>query len=454
MTAIRRRLALFLGVVALTLGLALAVTLLRPSRYMATAEIIVDMATAPGAGAVSADDRLSTEMAILRSREMAHQVAMALHLGDARAETDRLMKGLSVTRPDQTYALAIGFTDADPEVAARIANAYARAYAGEGGRPATAEVSARGRMDARIISLAEPPLTSTASRLWVNLAVALVIGLILGAIAAIMTERRFSGLTGSAEIEKRLGLYHLGSVPTLSSVLPEAASPLQAVVDAPMSGFAESFRSVMLAARHVGGKGTQVIAITSSLPNEGKSTIAACLARTTAMGGESVLLIDCDSRRRDVSAMFGATATAAGLQDVLRLEKTLDEALIRDEASGACILPLTGGPEEISELLGGPAMDQLIAEVRRRFKRVLIDTAPILPISATRALVSMADITVMVVRWRTTADHAVQTALRMLPAEHVRIGGVVLSQVDMRRQVKYGRGDQTFYYQQYSKYYS
>lgn len=465
--AIRRRLRLFLAVLAGALVIAGLGLLLLPPRYTAVAEVVLDTSGgAIGRAPVDGESRAAAEMRIVGSREMAAAVAAALRLdgsllgqrgsagGLDRQIVDRLERDLSVEQLPGTYSLAIGYTARDPRLAARIANEYAAQYSSgrlAGTAPAASPLD---RPYARIISRAEPPLSPSWPRPLPVLALALLAGLIGGAVAAVVAERSFAGVTSGGEIQARLGLPYLGSVPTLKSVLPEASSPLDAVVSAPMSGFAEAFRGVMMAIRHAGGRGTQVIAISSALPNEGKTTVAACLARSVALGGDAVVLIDCDARRRDSSAAFGLTDRRPGLIEVLRYEATLDEALVRDAESGAWILPLTGPAAEISDLLAGPAMVALIEDLRRRFKRILIDTAPILAISTTRAIATMADLLVMVVRWRVTADHAVLAALRLLPGEHVRIGGVVLAQVDVHRQVKIGHGDPTFYYKQYSKYYS
>ncbi|WP_197277259.1 tyrosine-protein kinase domain-containing protein [Sphingomonas profundi] len=471
LSAVRRRIGIFLAVLGTAIAVALAASLLQPSLYTASAEVLLD---ASGGGRGPAGDGAGDEMLILRSREMAVAVARGVRpdaaaldargpvarlIGGAAADgerqvVDRLIAGLAVSRMADTYALTIAYTARDPAVAARIANEYARQYVA--GRLAGMEGTASplDRPFARIISGAEPPLLPSSPRPLRAVALGALAGLLLGIVAALLAERRFAGITSGRDIGERLGLSHLGSVPTLKSVLPQAASPLEAMVSAQSSGFAEAFRGVMMAIRHAGGRGTQLIAISSALPNEGKTTVSACLARSIALGGESVVLIDCDARRRDTTALFGLSASRPGLVEVLRYEATLDEALVRDEASGAWILPLTGPAEEISELLAGQGMVALLEDLRRRFKRVLIDTAPILAISATRAIATMADVTVLVVRWRATADHAIMAAAKLLPSEHVRIAGVVLAQVDLARQTKFGHGDPTFYYEQYSKYYS
>lgn len=490
-TTLRRQVRLFCVVLGATVLIVGLLTLLQVPRYVATAEVLLlthggEAGTPTGPADAEALDQ--TELRIILSREMAGAVAATLHLdrdtgfaddesgrlGDrimrvlgtrraapapasghtTRFMLDRLQRGVRVEPIAGTYSLAISFASTDPQRAAQIANAYARLYTAASPADRALPPSRLDRPGARLISEAEPPLSAASPRVLANMVLALLIGAILGCVAAFVAEYRFTGLTSSGDIGTRLGLVHLGSVPMLASVLPHASDPLAAVVDEPLSAFAEAFRSIFLTIRQVGGRNTQVIAITSSLPNEGKTTVAGCLTRSIALANEPVVLIDCDARRRDTSTLFAQPGVRPGLAQVLRFEATLDEALIRDAPSGAWILPLTGPPADLSDLLGGTAMAGLLEDLRRRFKRIVIDTAPVLPISGTRALATHVDLVVMVARWRATTTHAINAALHLLPDRDVRIGGIVLSQIDMRKTGNYGEEDAAFYYKQYEKYYS
>lgn len=501
--ALRRRRTWFLAITGAFAVGALLVSLAQAPLFTATAEVVVDAGDAqdgpPTDTARSAEEIANTDMVRIASRATARAVAAALrldrdpdfarrtgagdaiirrlrHLAGAAASPpravapqeamtrsiDRLVAGLALAHVAETYSVTIGYAAETPRLAARIANEYARQYAAW--RPdrddaqrdvATPPGSADpARASGRIISEAELPLSPSSPRPVRTLAIALAIGALLGAGAAFAVERLFDGLTSGDEVEDRLGLLHLGSVPDLASVLPDAHLPLAAVVEYPMSGFAESFRSVLNAVRDTSTRRAQVVAITSALPNEGKSTIAGCLARSVALGGDRIVLVDCDARRRDVSAMFDDAGRRPGLAEVLRGEATLDEALVHDAASSAWILPITGPPVEMSALLAGPPMAALIEELRQRFARVLIDTAPVLALAETRVIATMVDLVIIVVRWRVTADHAVRAAVKLLPRAQGQIAGVVLSRVDMRKQARYALGDASSYYRQYSKYYS
>ena len=309
------------------------------------------------------------------------------------------------------------------------------------------------RADARVISPAVPPRYPTSPRPLLSLFLALVFGSALGLGAAFLAEMLFSGFTTGDDVETKLDLRYLGGVPALGSVLPKARSAIDAVVQEPMSGFAEAFRNLRTSLHYAGGGQARVVAITSALPKEGKTTTAICLARTIALGGERVVLVDCDARQRGISRMFREADDRPGLIEVLRGTATLDDALLLDVPSGAWSLRMARAEREIGDLLTGEAMSELLAELRRRFDHVLLDTAPVLPIADTRALTTLADQVLFVARWRSTPDHAVKAALRLLPLNYVRIAGVALSRVDMRKQGKFGHGDASYYYSQYADYY-
>lgn len=310
------------------------------------------------------------------------------------------------------------------------------------------------RPEARVTSYADLPMVPTSPRVALNLILALVIGTGLGIAAAFVSEMMFSGLTTATDVEARLHVRCIGSIPLLKSVMPRAGAPIQAVLDSPSSGFAEAFRNLRASTNYVVGARQQVLMMTSALPREGKTTTSTCLARLCALNGESVVLVDADMRQRGVTRLVRGAEDRPGLLQVLRGEASLDSALIHDEKSGAYILPISEMSEDVGNLLIGPEMDRLLETLRERFHLVILDAPPLLPIADTRSLAAKADAVVMIVRWRSTPDHAVRAALRMLPHRHVPIAGIVLTQVDVRKQAKFGYGDGAFYYDQYKHYYA
>jgi capsular exopolysaccharide synthesis family protein len=201
------------------------------------------------------------------------------------------------------------------------------------------------------------------------------------------------------------------------------------------------------------GRPVQVVMITSSLPGEGKTTTAIGLARTMALSGAKVVLVDCDLRLRGVKVML-KEEPKVGLLEVLNGTATLAEALVLDVASGAMILPLTRSHYTSKDAFGTDAMKNLLATLRRHFDTVVLDTAPVLPVADTRVLASSADVVVLLTRWRKTPRKATESALKLLTSVDAYVAGAAMTQVDMRAQARYGYGDPGYYYRSYKKYYA
>ncbi len=311
--------------------------------------------------------------------------------------------------------------------------------------------------DARIVSRAKVPTGQSAPNVPLNLMLGLVLGIGAGLAAVVLAELLDSGLTTSEEVELRIGLPALGAVPMMSSVadaVDRDLTPVDYVVAKPLSAFTEALRSLRASILYsrLGGA-TKVVALTSALPAEGKTTTAVCLTRVSAQAGATVLIIDCDLRRRNVNRLLGIDP-AVGLVEVLNGSVTLDQALIHDAPSGAWVLPLASGGFTPKDVFGSAAMDSLLAEVRQRFDLVILDTAPTLAVSDTRILTAKADVTVFLARWRKTPEKAIVAALKTLDQAGAHVSGVALTQVDMVAQAKYGYGDAGYYYSSYKKYYA
>lgn len=313
--------------------------------------------------------------------------------------------------------------------------------------------------DARIVSEAKipnrPSYPNKANSLLMGLAIAFAAG--FG--AAFAAEKLDSGIGTAEDLERELDISYLGAIPALASTLddPGQASrsktaPVDFVMEKPLSSFSEAFRNLrasVLFSRL--GHQVKVVAVTSSLPGEGKTTTSLALARTMAISGAKTIVIDCDLRQRGINRVL-TYDPQKGLLEVLNGSVTLEEALI-DDASGAKILPLTKSAYTPRDVFGTDAMKSLVARLREEFDAVVIDTAPVLPIADTRVLAPLADVVVLLVRWRKTPKKASESALRLLKSVHAYVAGAALTQVDLKAQARYGYGDPGYYYRSYRKYY-
>jgi capsular exopolysaccharide synthesis family protein len=309
------------------------------------------------------------------------------------------------------------------------------------------------RPNARVLSLAEVPLLPSSPNIPMNMILSLVIGLGAGLAAAYVAEALFRGVTTADEVQQGLGIRCLGSVPLLASVSRKSRREVPAITQEPRSAFAESFRSLRTSIEHAVYGPAQVIAITSALPKEGKTTVASCLAQTLAVGGRGTILVDCDLRGRGVSRLLRLSSDHPGLIEVLEGNVPLADALVTGE-SGLCVLPIKPSDMERDNLLTGETFARLIEELRACFDHVVLDLPPILPIASGRTIAGVADATVLVVRWRKTMQGAARSALNMLPRESVNVVGVTINQVDIRRRRLFGHSDPSYFYRQYKGYYA
>lgn len=349
----------------------------------------------------------------------------------------------------QNNSAMVGLSDLERAAAASqgiydsYLNSYKQQLAAEGGE----------RANARVLSWATLPKDPISPNIKLNFGLALVVGLGLGTLAAYVAQALFQGITTPDELEKTVGERFLASIPLLESTTRNRQHAVVAVREDPRSIFAESFRALAASIDQVTHGNDQVIAITSALPNEGKTVMSCCLAHTLATSGLRTILIDCDLRRRGISRLLDMKPHQQGLIEVLDGSTPLKF----DDSDGDyvfCILPLKPSEDEPEHLLTGQAFVDLIERLRGSFDRIILDLPPVLPIAAASKLASRADAVVVATRWRTTSSFALRAALRRLPRDMVNVVGVALSQVDMRRMSWFGRHDPAFYYKKYSEYYS
>lgn len=315
--------------------------------------------------------------------------------------------------------------------------------------------------DSSVVSAATVPSTPSKPHTGLNVALGLLAGLVGGVSVATALAVLSPHLSTAREIEEQYDLEALPALPTARSAgLPGtdakagSAELVRAMLAAPTSAFAEMHKNLLAAIdRPVDGRPNRVIAVTSALPKEGKTTASLCLAAMAAHTGRRTILIDCDQRRRFATrAMTGDPAE--GLRDVLSAGREWRSLVIRPDAAGFDILPASPARDVDADAFGGEAFVALLRELREAYDLVLIDTAPVLPIADTRLLVRQVDSVLFVARWRSTSRRAVEAALDILGKAGAPIAGVSLTLVDLAKQARYGYGDPTFYYGKYKDYYA
>jgi capsular exopolysaccharide synthesis family protein len=275
---------------------------------------------------------------------------------------------------------------------------------------------------------------------------------LIGMLIALMLERLDNGFRIGPEIERTTRLSNLAVVPMLKGEKRVA----DRVVQKPLSIFSESIRSVYagLQLSNV-DRPPKVIVVTSSVPNEGKTSLAVSLGRLASKGGARVLLIDGDLRHPSVSGQFSPREPEAGLVEVLAGQLELGSVLHRDPISPLEFVPVAHPPANPADLLASQAMRTLVNALRDHYDLIILDAAPVLPVSDTRMLARLADKVVYVVQWDKTPREAVTAGIKLLRDANADIAGTVLTQADLRRHAIYGYGYSAYGYgNNYAKYYS
>jgi capsular exopolysaccharide synthesis family protein len=226
-------------------------------------------------------------------------------------------------------------------------------------------------------------------------------------------------------------------------------------IDAPLSRYAEAIRAIKLANDLSGTvKNNRVVGFTSSLPNEGKSTIAFSLAQQMSQVGARTILVDCDLRNPSLTREFAPRAKV-GLIDVMAGKVALDDALWKDPSTKLAFLPVISKfrVAHSSEVLGSAPLRKLFEQLRESYDFVVVDLPPLAPIVDVRAATHLVDSFVFVVEWGRTKIDVVQHALGHAQGVYDNLLGVVLNKVDMNIFARFAaHRDEAYYTKYYSRY--
>ncbi len=297
---------------------------------------------------------------------------------------------------------------------------------------------------ATIVDKAVAPSSPTSPNRPLLAALALIVSLATGAATIIVQELLVAGIRSVADFQSQIGLPIIASLPAVKK-----GAPSDLVVDRPGSMYAESVRIARTGLARLQPP-AKTIAITSALPQEGKSTTSASLARVFAAGGERVLLVDCDVRRAGLnhSIPTSSSASAPGLLDVLSGNAKFDDALIPDRVEGLDVIYVPE-PRPTADDLFEQQMEPFLAQAREKYDRIILDLPPLGGLADGRIIAPLADATLLVVRWGSTPASALESAAHWLEADGANVAGAVFSIVDPNSEAMGG----LYYSSKYGNYY-
>jgi len=448
----------WLGVVAIvltTVAIAAAYTLAQPKVYSANANGFVSTGPADNPALSSVNDQLAKSRAtsyvdIATSRATAQAVIEDLGLDASPAG---LVGSISVTQPKDTVLLKITADASTPEAAQQLADAWVRALATQVQKiEDPSGTGAPGVPQVLPVESAAVPTAPASPNPRLNLMLGAVLGLGLALGYAMLRHTVDRRLRSKEEIEAQFQISVVGGVP-VSQVLKKDARgghghlAVDAAVSAANGPASEAFRKLRTNLMYMNvDNPPRVVVVTSPLPRDGKSTVAANLAAAIDSSGENVVLIDGDLRRPTVATWFGLVE-GVGLTDVLAGRIPVEDALQTPvEHPNLRVLGAGAIPPNPSELLGSQVMRQLLQKLSAD-ALVLIDAPPLLPVTDAALLTANADGALVVVSAGKTLDTQLGSALDHLSDVEAKALGVVLNRVSPRDA---GNG----YYDQYSGYYT
>ncbi|MBI1340911.1 AAA family ATPase [bacterium] len=309
--------------------------------------------------------------------------------------------------------------------------------------------------DARIVSRASPPTGPSFPKTSLNLALGIIVGLVLAAVVALITEALDNYISSGSEVERLFHVPFIGQVPLITGgpgFGKQKLHPGEHLIEKPHSGFAEAFRNIRASIVFADlDKAARTVAVVSSLPDEGKTTISYCLGRMSAMSGTKTIVIDGDFRRRQLTEIAGLEPER-GLLEYLFGETSLSDAVSVDAQTGLHILPLTDRKHTPRDVFGSRAFDALLTTLKQTYDLIVIDTGPILLMAETRVVASKVDQVLVAARWRKTNRASLHETLALLKDFKANLTGIVLTMVDLRRRRQHSYSAAN--YKAYNKYYT
>jgi len=472
---LRRRKWTIVTTTVIVVALAVGASVAQAKVYQGVADVLLQPRSTeslfdPSSGQRNDPARaVQTEIQVLRSRPVRDLVRQ--QLGSAPR--------VSASPVGQTDVIQVKAEDPEPERAAAIANAYARAYidyrrtqAVEGLLAAGEQIQAkigeiqeqldatpptatgvrdslfqqqalfRQKLDqlqvdaalktggAQLVTPAVAPISPIRPTPERNGIVALAVGLMLGVGLAFLLEYLDDSLKNKDDVERAApGVPVVALIPALTGWKNHKDAVVVSSTD-PKSPAAEAYRTLRTSVQFLGlDRPMQVVQVTSPSQSEGKSTTVANLAVALAGAGKRVVLLDADLRRPRAHHFFGLDHDT-GLTSALLGDVPLEVAL-RPVVTVPGLSVLASGPipPNPSELLAGDRFGQLLLSLRERADYILVDCPPALPVTDAAVLAGRVDGTLLVVTARYTEGRQLHRAVEVLGHVNAVLLGIVLNGV-------------------------
>jgi capsular exopolysaccharide synthesis family protein len=425
-------------IVALTImAFASLVTLAMPKKYTATTQlyfsVTAESVTELAQGSTFAEGQMSSYAKVATSPKVLDAVIREVPLSTTAEE---LAKSVVVRVTPKTVVLDIAATDRDPRRAAEIANAVGVELANVAEELVPDRADGSEAVRVTTVASAQIPDEPSSPKVIRNLALGLVLGVLLGFGLAVARHVLDTKVNSEEDVRR------LTKIPILGAVPVDVEVPRHPVIlrSEPNSVSSESVRRLRTNLQFVDVVNrAKSVVITSSIGDEGKSTIAINLAVAFADTGARVILIDADLRRPSVAQYLGIEGSV-GLTTVLIGRADVEDIVQPFGTSTLNVLPTGPIPPNPSELLGSPAMGGLLDRLTATYDIVLLDSPPLLPVTDAAVLSKLAGGLLLVVGADRIHRPQLQETLVSLETAGSNVFGIVLNKIDRKNQARYTYG--------------
>lgn len=427
---LRRRWRSIVAILLLALAVAGAISFLLTPQYESKARIFLSVdvrdTTDAYAAAAFAATRATSYADLAHSTELSNRVIDVL---DLDMTPEQLSDEISAEVVESTSMIEITVTDTDARQAQAIADvtveeltAYIAELETPGGTGSTSQIIAQ------VTNPASYNPSQVFPRTALNLAVAGIIGLLLGIALAIVRELLDRTIRTADHVAE------VSDAPVLASIGFDTEMR-KAPLLTDLGGFAartEAFRLLRTNLQFVDlDHQPRCLVITSAVPDEGKTMTSTNLAVALAQTGRSTLIIDADLRRPRVATTLGLDP-AVGLTTALVGKTEIHDAIQIHEPSGLHVLASGAKPPNPTEILQSRVTHDLIRRLRTSYDTVIIDAPPLLPVADASVLSTLADGTILVIRHGRTTRDQVADAIKRVNQVGGRLYGVVVNMVAKR----------------------
>lgn len=440
---LRQRWWIVLSAVLLCALAAAALSLSRPDRFTSSAKVLfgqsqlADQTLGIQRDSGQPERFAATQVLVATSPDVATRARRSLK---SSMSVQQLIDRVSVETSENADVLTFEATSRRPREAAEIANAFAAGYidfnrdselgqlrAQIGALQPQIEARAAGSPERQsleerlaqlqtllasadggyqLIGRAEPSDERSSPQPRRDIVLGVLLGAVLGVALAFLLDILDRRVRSAEQFERIYRMRALASIPHSSFTARthhdrvRGFEPYRILRNA--IGYEELTRNL------------QAIMVTSAMPSEGKSSVAINLARTFALAGERVVLVECDLRRPSLTRHLGIENPGYGLTSALVAGRPVHELLqhVAEGGPNFYVLPSGPLPPNAAELLRSPRMAEMLAELKADDLRVILDAPPLLPIADAQGLLDHAEIdaALLVARaFQTTQDQARRT---------------------------------------------